>query len=99
MADGHGAELRIALTRVRRRWLAARWLQGLARVAGGVCVGLLAVIGTELLLAPPDVPLLATAAAALAAALAVSALVLWGGRRPPPGRRGAPRRAEGGRGF
>ena len=83
MADGHGAELRIALTRVRRRWLAARWLQGLARVAGGVCVGLLAVIGTELLLAPPDVPLLATAAAALAAALAFSAFVLWRLGRPP----------------
>ena len=83
MADGHGAELRIALTRVRRRWLATRWLQGLARVAGGVCVGLLAVIGTELLLAPPDVPLLATAAAALAAALAFSALVLWRLGRPP----------------
>lgn len=83
MADGHGAELRIALTRVRRRWLAARWLQGLARVAGGVCVGLLAVIGTELILAPPDVPLLATAAAALAAALAFSAFVLWRLGRPP----------------
>ncbi len=83
MADGHGAELRIALTRVRRRWLAARWLQGLARVAGGVCVGLLAVIGTELLLAPPDVPLLAAAAAVLAAALAFSALVLWRLGRPP----------------
>ncbi len=83
MADGHGAELRIALTRVRRRWLAARWLHGLARVAGGVCVGLLAVIGTELLLAPPDVPLLATAAAALAAALAFSAFVLWRLGRPP----------------
>ena len=83
MADGHGAELRIALTRVRRRWLAARWLQGLARVAGGVCVGLVAVIGTELLLAPPDVPLLATAGAALAAALAFSAFVLWRLGRPP----------------
>ena len=83
MADGRGTELRIALTRVRRRWLAARWLQGLARAAGGVCVCLLAVIATELLLAPPDVPLLATAAAALAAALAFSALVLWRLGRPP----------------
>ncbi len=83
MADGHGAELRIALARVRRRWLTARWLHGLAHVAGVVCVGLLAVIGTELLLAPPDVPLLATAAAALAAALAFSARVLWPLGRPP----------------
>ena len=83
MADGHGTEFRIALTRVRRRWLAARWLQGLARVAGGVCVCLLAVIATELLLVPPDVPLLATAAAALAAALALSVLVLWRLGRPP----------------
>ncbi len=83
MADGHGTELRTALTRVRRRWLAARWLQGLARAAGGVCVCLLAVVAIELLLAPPDVPLLATAAAALAAALAFSALVLWRLGRPP----------------
>ena len=82
MADGHGAELRTALARVRRRWLAAWWLHGLARVAGGVCAGLLAVIGAELLLAPPDVPLLATAAAALAAALAFAARVLW--RLGPP---------------
>ncbi len=87
MADGHGAELRIALARVRRRWLTARWLHGLARVAGVVCVGLLAVIGTELLLALSDVPLLATAAAALAAALAFSARALWRlGRRPSDGR-------------
>ena len=83
MADGHRAELSIALTRVRRRWLAARWLHGLARVAGGVCVGLLAVIGAELLLAPPDVPLLATAAAALAAAVAFAVRVLCRLGRPP----------------
>ena len=83
MADGHGAELRIALARVRRRWLAAWWLHGLTRVAGGVCAGLLAVIGAELILAPPDAPLLATAAAVLAAALAFAARVLWRLGRPP----------------
>ena len=83
MADGHEADLRIALARVRRRWLAARWLHGLARAAGGVAVGLLAVIAGELLLAPPDVPLLAAAAAALAAVVVFAAGSLWPLRRPP----------------
>ena len=83
MADGHGADLRIALNRVRRRWLAARWLHGLARVAGGAAAGLLAVIGTELLLAPPDMPLLAVSAAALAASAAFAVRALWPLRRPP----------------
>ena len=82
MADGL-AELRIALTRVRRRWLAARWLHGLARVAGGACIGVLAVIAVELFLAPPDVPLLVAAGAALLATLAFGARVLWPLRRPP----------------
>ena len=83
MADGHGAELRTALTRVRRRWLAARWLHALARVAVGACIGLLLVIGVELLVAPPDVPLLLVAGAALLATLAFGARVLWPLRRPP----------------
>ncbi len=83
MAEGHRTELRIALTRVRRRWLAARWLHGLARVARGACIGLLAVIAVELLLAPPDVPLLVAAGAALLATLAFGARVLWPLRRPP----------------
>ena len=83
MADGHGADLRIALNRVRRRWLAARWLHGLARVAGGAAAGLLAVIGAELLLAPPDMPLLAVSAAALAASAAFAVRALWPLRRPP----------------
>ncbi len=82
MADGL-AELRIALTRVRRRWLAARWLDGLARVAGGACIGVLAVIAVELFLAPPDVPLLVAAGAALLATLAFGARVLWPQRRRP----------------
>ena len=83
MADGPGAELRTALTRVRRRWLAARWLHALARVAVGACIGLLLVIAVELLLAPPDVPLLVVAGAAFLATLAFGARVLWPLRRPP----------------
>ncbi len=83
MSEGHGADLRIALSRVRRRWLAARWLHGLARVAGSAVVGLLAVIAAELLLAPPDVPLLAVSAAALAASAAFAVRALWPLRRPP----------------
>ena len=83
MADGYATELRIALTRVRRRWLAARWLHGLARVAGGGCIGLLLVIAVELLLAPPDVPLLVVAGAALLATLAFGARALWPLGRPP----------------
>ncbi len=81
--DGHGTELETALTRVRRRWLAASWLHGLARVTGGVALGLLVVIAVELLVAPPDVPLLAVAGAVVAAALAFGARVLWPLRRPP----------------
>ena len=83
MADGHGAELRTALTRVRRRWLAARWLHALARVAVGACIGLLLVIAVELLLAPADVPLLVVAGAAFFASLVFGARVLWPLRRPP----------------
>ena len=83
MADGPGADLRVALSRVRRRWLAARWLHGLARAVGGVVAGLLAVIGAELLLAAPDAPLLAVSAAALAASAAFAGRALWPLRRPP----------------
>lgn len=83
MADGAAAELRSALTRVRRRWLAARWLHGLARAATGGAVGLSGVIAVERLLAPPDVPLLAVAGAALLAVLAFGVRVLWPLRRPP----------------
>ena len=83
MADGRGAELRTALTRVRRRWLAARWLLALARVAGFACVGLLLVIAADVLLAPPDAPLLAVAGAAALATLAFGVRVLWPLRRPP----------------
>lgn len=83
MADGCRAELRTALTRVRRRWLAVRWLLALSRVAGGACIGLLLVVAADLLLAPPDAPLLAVAGAAAFATLAFAARVLWPLRRPP----------------
>ena len=33
MGDGHGAALRTALNRVRRRWLAVRWLRAFAAAA------------------------------------------------------------------
>ena len=83
MADGRRAELRTALTRVRRRWLAVRWLLALARVAGAACIGLLLVVAADLLLEPPDAPLLAVAGAAVLATLAFAARVLWPLRRPP----------------
>ena len=83
MADGRRAELRTALNRVRRRWLAVRWLLALSRVAVVACVGLLLVVAADVLLAPADVPLLTVAGAAALATLAFAVRVLWPLRRPP----------------
>lgn len=83
MADGRRAELRTALNRVRRWWLAVRWLLALSRVAAVACVGLLLVVAVDVLLAPADVPLLGVAGAAALATLAFAVRVLWPLRHPP----------------
>ena len=65
MSVSHLAELRAALARVRRRWLAGRLLGGATRLCGGVSIVLLLVVVVELLLAPPDIPMLLLFAAVL----------------------------------
>lgn len=77
MSVSHLAELRAALARVRRRWLAGRLLGGATRLCGGVSIVLLLVVVVELLLAPPDIPMLLLFAAALAAAVGLGVRILW----------------------
>jgi hypothetical protein len=81
------AEVRAALARVRRRWMAARLLRAFARLLGGVALGLLFVLLVDLFLAPPDIPMLLLAAAALVATAVVAARVLWPLRGQPTDQR------------
>ena len=87
MVQGHLAELRAALTGVRRRWMAARLLRALARLLGGASLGLLVVLLVDLLLAPPDIPMLLVAVGALVATAVFAIRVMWPLRERPTDRR------------
>ena len=76
MAQGHFAEVRAVLAAVRRRWMAVRGLHAVARLLVGVCVGLLTLFFIELLLTPPDVPMLGVAAGALIATVVFAVRLL-----------------------
>lgn len=52
-------------------------MRALARVSVGLCLGLLVVLAVELLLAPPDVPMLLLAGVALVATAGFAVWVLW----------------------
>ena len=85
--EGYLAELRAALAGVRRRWMAARAMRVGARLVGGLCLGLLVVPIVDLVLAPPDIPMLLLAAGALAATAAFAVRLLWPLREQPTDRR------------
>ncbi|MEE2636680.1 MAG: hypothetical protein VYE68_05530 [Acidobacteriota bacterium] len=87
MSQRHLADLRQGLARVRRRWLAARWMRGLARVVVGALLALLVVLATDRWASLPDVPMLWTVALAGLAALLFGIRVGWGLRERPSDRR------------
>lgn len=80
------AEVAALLRSVRRRWMAARLLRGLAWSASAASLALAAVLAVDLLLAPSDL-VMALLAADLAGAAAVFAVwSLWPLRRAPSDR-------------
>lgn len=87
MHEDHLAELRAALARVRRRWVAARAIRAVARLAAGLGVAVLLLLGIELWLAPPDLTIVLLLVAALLAALVFASRLLWPLRERPSDRR------------
>ena len=83
MHEDHLAELRAALTRVRRRWVAARALRVVARVMAGIGSAVLVLLVVELWLAPPDLAIVLLGAAALLATLVFATRLLWPLRERP----------------
>ena len=83
MHEDHLAELRAALTRVRRRWVAARALRAVARVMAGIGGVVLVLLVVELWLAPPDLAIVLLGAAALLATLVFATRLLWPLRERP----------------
>ena len=87
MTQGYLAELRAALAGVRRRWMAVRLLRAGARLVAGLCLGLLVVLIVDLVLVPPDIPMLLLAGGALAATATFAVRLLWPLREQPTDRR------------
>ena len=87
MTQAYLGELRAALAGVRRRWMAARLMRAVARLVAGLCLGLLVVLVVDLVLVPPDIPMLLLAGGALAATVVFAVRVLWPLREQPTDRR------------
>ncbi len=87
MTQAYLAELRAVLAGVRRRWMAARLMRAVARLVAGLCLGLLVVLIVDLVLVPPDIPMLLLAGGALAATAALAVRLLWPLREQPTDRR------------
>lgn len=87
MTKTHVVALREVLARVRRRWLAARWIKGGAQVLASVCVVLLSILALELALVPSDLIILVVVGVALVGLIGFAVRVLWPLRERPPDRR------------
>ena len=87
MTQGYLAELRAALAGVRRRWMAARLMRAVARLVICLCLGLVVVLIVDLVLAPPDIPMLLLAGGAFAATVVFAVRLLWPLRERPTDRR------------
>jgi len=87
MHEDHLAELRAALARVRRRWVAARALRAVARVTAGFGSAVLVLLVVELWLEPPDLAIVLLVAAALLATLVFAVRLLWPLRERPSDQR------------
>ncbi|MDE0829211.1 MAG: hypothetical protein OSB03_08435, partial [Vicinamibacterales bacterium] len=87
MHEDHLAELRAALARVRRRWVAARALRAVARVTAGFGSAVLVLLVVEFWLEPPDLAIVLLVAAALLATLVFAVRLLWPLRERPSDQR------------
>ena len=80
------AEIAALLRSVRRRWMAARLLRGLARAASAAALALAAVLAVDLLLAPSDLVMALVATDLAGAAVVFAVWILWPLRRAPSDR-------------
>ncbi|MCZ6546459.1 MAG: hypothetical protein O6913_12295, partial [Chloroflexi bacterium] len=86
MRETYLQELRVLLTRVRRRWMTTASIRAGARAALGACAIILAAIAADYLLEPADLPMLLLLGGAGLAVVTFVAWALWPLRRVPTDR-------------
>ena len=86
MRETYLQELRVLLTRVRRRWMTTASMGAGARASLGACTIILVAIAADYLLEPADLPMLLLLGGAGLAVVMFAAWALWPLRRVPTDR-------------
>ena len=87
MTESPFAEIAALLGAVRRRWMAARVMRGVARASSGALLALAVVLVVDRLLAPPDLVMALLASCSAGASAGWAAWILGPLRRGPSDRR------------
>jgi hypothetical protein len=86
MQDTYLDDVRVLLTRVRRRWITVVSMRAVSRVAAAAAALLLLVLGIDSWLEPADLPMVVLAMTAVVVVLTFALGILWPLRRRPSDR-------------